>query len=74
MLAAQLNRETLGHALLAYGSTPTVKTEFSSCIWSAKHRSVRKLLANLPPEVGQMSTAPFYSWLKADEERELIEP
>ena len=39
-----------------------------------KLRSVRKLLANLPPEVGQMSTAPFYSWLKADEERELIEP
>ena len=34
-----------------------------------KHRSVRKLLANLPPEVGTMSTAPFYSWLKADEGR-----
>ena len=26
-----------------------------------EHRSVRKLLANLPPEVGTMSTAPFYS-------------
>ena len=34
-----------------------------------EHRSVRKLLANLPPEVGAMSTAPFYSWLKADEGR-----
>ena len=34
-----------------------------------EHRSVRKLLANLPPEVGTMSTAPFYSWLKADEGR-----
>ena len=34
-----------------------------------EHRSVRKLLKNLPPEVGTMSTAPFYSWLKADEGR-----
>ena len=34
-----------------------------------EHRSVRKLLANLPPEVGTMSTAPFYFWLKADEGR-----
>jgi len=34
-----------------------------------EHWSVRKLLANLPPEVGTMSTAPFYSWLKADEGR-----
>jgi len=34
-----------------------------------QHRSVRKLLANLPPEVGTMSTAPFYVWLKGDEGR-----
>ncbi|MAH46669.1 hypothetical protein CMI37_12635 [Candidatus Pacearchaeota archaeon] len=34
-----------------------------------KHRSVRKLLANLPAILGTISTAPFYSWLKADEGR-----
>jgi hypothetical protein len=31
-----------------------------------KHRDVRKLLANLPPEVGAMSNGPFYEWLRAD--------
>ena len=31
-----------------------------------KYRDVRKLLKNLPPEVGSMSNAPFYEWLKAD--------
>ena len=31
-----------------------------------EYRSIIKLLANLPPEVGSMSTGPFYAWLKAD--------
>ena len=31
-----------------------------------KHRGVRQLLKNLPPEVGTMSNGPFYEWLKAD--------
>jgi|TARA_R110000823_G_scaffold169269_1_gene301503 hypothetical protein len=31
-----------------------------------KHRGVRRLLKNLPPEVGTMSNGPFYEWLKAD--------
>ena len=31
-----------------------------------KYRDVRKLLRNLPPEVGAMSNGPFYEWLKAD--------
>jgi hypothetical protein len=31
-----------------------------------KYRDVRKLLRNLPPEVGSMSNGPFYEWLKAD--------
>jgi hypothetical protein len=31
-----------------------------------KHRSVRRLLNNLPPEIGKMSSGPFYEWLKAD--------
>jgi hypothetical protein len=31
-----------------------------------KYRDVRKLLKNLPPEVGAMSNGPFYEWLKAD--------
>jgi len=31
-----------------------------------KRRSIIKLLANLPPEVGTMSTGPFYAWLKND--------
>jgi len=30
-----------------------------------KHRSVRRLLKNMPEEVGNMSNAPFYKWLKA---------
>ena len=30
------------------------------------YRSIIKLLANLPPEVGMMSTGPFYAWLKND--------
>ena len=34
-----------------------------------KHKSVRKLLKNMPEEVGNMSNAPFYKWLKADPER-----
>ena len=36
-----------------------------------KHKSVRKLLKNMPEEVGNMSNAPFYKWLKADPERRL---
>jgi len=31
-----------------------------------KYRDVRKLLRNLPLEVGAMSNGPFYEWLKAD--------
>ena len=31
-----------------------------------EYRSIIKLLANLPPEVGTMSTGPFYAWLKND--------
>ena len=31
-----------------------------------KYRDIRKLLRNLPPEVGSMSNGPFYEWLKAD--------
>jgi hypothetical protein len=31
-----------------------------------KHRDVRKLLKNLPSQVGTMSTGVFYEWLKAD--------
>ena len=31
-----------------------------------RYRDVRKLLRNLPPEVGSMSNGPFYEWLKAD--------
>jgi DNA modification methylase len=31
-----------------------------------EHRSIIKLLANLPAEVGMMSTGPFYAWLKDD--------
>ena len=31
-----------------------------------EHRSIIKLLANLPAEVGMMSTGPFYAWLKSD--------
>lgn len=31
-----------------------------------KHRGVRGLLRNLPPEVGSMSNGPFYAWLKED--------
>ena len=31
-----------------------------------KYRDVRKLLRNLPPEVGTISNGPFYEWLKAD--------
>ena len=31
-----------------------------------ERRSIIKLLANLPPEVGTMSTGPFYAWLKND--------
>ena len=31
-----------------------------------KYRDVRKLLKNMPPEVGSMSNGPFYEWLKAD--------
>jgi hypothetical protein len=31
-----------------------------------KYRDVRKMLKNMPPEVGAMSNAPFYEWLKAD--------
>ena len=34
-----------------------------------KHKSVRRLLKNMPEEVGNMSNAPFYKWLKADPER-----
>ena len=34
-----------------------------------KHRSVRRLLKNMPEEVGNMSNAPFYKWLKAYPER-----
>ena len=32
-----------------------------------KYRDVRKLLRNLPPEVGTISNGPFYEWLKADQ-------
>lgn len=31
-----------------------------------KYRDVRKMLKNLPPEIGTMSNGPFYEWLKAD--------
>jgi hypothetical protein len=31
-----------------------------------KYRDVKKMLKNMPPEVGSMSNAPFYEWLKAD--------
>jgi len=31
-----------------------------------KYRDVKKMLKNLPPEVGSMSNGPFYEWLKAD--------
>ena len=31
-----------------------------------KYRDVRKMLKNMPPEVGSMSNAPFYEWLRAD--------
>ena len=34
-----------------------------------KYRDVRKLLKNLPSEVGTMSNRPFYEWLKEDEGR-----
>ena len=34
-----------------------------------KHKSVRRLLKNMPEEVGNMSNAPFYKWLRADPER-----
>ena len=32
--------------------------------------NVRKLLKNLPPEVGSMSNGPFYEWLKDDPTQE----
>ena len=31
-----------------------------------KYRDVKKMLKNMPPEVGAMSNGPFYEWLKAD--------
>ena len=32
-----------------------------------KYRDVKKMLKNMPPEVGAMSNGPFYEWLKADQ-------
>ena len=31
-----------------------------------KYRGVRKLIRNLPPELGTVTNGPFYAWLKAD--------
>ena len=61
MAGRKLTREA-GMRLDAYGEDGIFELYM-------EHRSVRKLLKNLPPEVGTMSTAPFYSWLKADEGR-----
>ena len=59
MAGRRITREA-GMRLDAYGE----ERIFESYL---KHRRVRKLLKNLPLEVGRMSTAPFYSWLKQDE-------
>ena len=58
MAGRKLTREA-GMRLDAYGEDRNFELYL-------KNRTVRKLLANLPQEVGSMSSAPFYAWLKAD--------
>lgn len=61
MSGAKLTR-SIGRKLSKYGEDEVFALYL-------KHGSVRKLLKNMPSEVGRMSHGVFYSWLKETAER-----